>query len=101
MVDEVKVKAKVELETPPVVCEFKGYLRDDGKIVIKSDSEECRKAIVEAGAEMGVEVEVEEPAVECEPCKEAARSFLSRMQALRAAKAAPAAPDTRLNTTES
>ena len=88
---EIKDEAKVELETPPV-CEFKGYLRDDGKIVIKSDSEECRKAIKVAGEEMGVEVEVEEPAVECEPCKEAARSFLTRMQALKAAKAEPAAP---------
>lgn len=94
MVNEVKDEAKVELEKPPVVCEFKGYLRDDGKIVISADSEECRKAIVEAGAEMGVEVELEKPAVECEPCKEAANRFLARMQALKAAKAAPAAPVT-------
>ena len=95
MVNEVKDEAKVELEKPPVVCEFKGYLRDDGKIVIKSDSDECRKAIVEAGAEMGVEVELETPAVECEPCKEAAKRFLAKMQARRAAAvAAPAAPVT-------
>jgi len=85
MVSEVKDEAKVGLETPPVVCEFKGYLREDGKIVIKSDSEECRKAIVEAGAEMGVEVELEKPAVECDPCKEAAKRFLAKMQARKVA----------------
>lgn len=87
MEPEVKDEKKVELETP-LVCEFKGYLRDDGKIVIKSDSEECRKAIVEAGAEMGVDVELETPAVECEPCKEAAKRFLAKMQARKAAKEA-------------
>ena len=87
MEPEVKDEANVELKTP-LVCEFKGYLRDDGKIVIESDSEECRKAIVEAGAEMGVDVELETPAVECEPCKEAAKRFLAKMQARKAAKEA-------------
>ncbi|MBA7693448.1 hypothetical protein ES703_102030 [subsurface metagenome] len=97
-----KDRAPGELEKPPevtpAVCEFKGYLRDDGKIVITSESEECRKAIVEAGAEMGVEVEVEIPAEECEPCKEAAKSFLTRIRAMRAITAErlaaepPAAP---------
>lgn len=85
---EVKDKAEAELATPPV-CEFKGYLRDDGKIVISADSEECRKAIVEAGAEMGVEVELEKPAVECEPCKEAAKRFLAKVQARKLAKVTP------------
>ena len=89
METEVKDEAKVELEKPPVVCEFKGYLRDDGKAVIIAESEECRKAIVEAGAEMGVEVELVTPAVECDPCKEAAKRFLAKMQAKRAAVAAP------------
>ncbi len=70
----------MELETSSV-CEFKGYLRDDGKIVITSDSEECRKAIVVAGAEMGVVVELVTPAVECDPCKEAAKHFLAKIQA--------------------
>ncbi|GAI59545.1 unnamed protein product, partial [marine sediment metagenome] len=56
--------------------------------------DECRQAIVAAGKEMGVEVELEEPTVECEPCKEAAKRFLTKIQALRAAKAAPAAPAT-------
>ncbi|GAI01933.1 unnamed protein product [marine sediment metagenome] len=82
---EVKVETP---ETPPVVCEFKGYLKEDGKILITSDSEECRKAIVAAGKEIGVEVAVEEPVVECEPCKEAAKRFLAKMQARKAAKAA-------------
>ena len=84
---EIKDEAKVKLETP-LVCEFKGYLRDDGKIVIESDSEECRKAIVEAGIEMGVEVELKTPAAECEPCKEAAKRFVAKMQARKAAKEA-------------
>lgn len=92
---EIKDEAKVKLETPPVVCEFEGYLREDGKIVIKAESEECRKAIVEAGAEMGVEVELETPVVECEPCKEAAKRFLTRMQAWKAAKAAKETPVTQ------
>jgi len=92
MVNEVKDEAKVE--EPPAVCEFKVYLRDDGKIVIKTDSDECHKAIIEAGKEMGVEVEVEMPAVPCDPCKEAAKRFLAKMQAKRAAAAAPAAPVT-------
>ena len=76
-----------EVEKSPPVCEFKGYLREDGKIVISSDSEECREAIVAAGIEMGVEVELVKPVVECEPCKEAAKRFLTRIQALKAAKA--------------
>ena len=87
MEPEVKDETKVKLETP-LVCEFKGYLREDGTAVIVADSEECRKAIVEAGAEMGVEVELETPAVECEPCKEAAKRFLTKMQARKAAKEA-------------
>ncbi len=80
MVDETKVEAKVESETP-LLCEFKGYLRDDGKIIITTDTDECRKAIVAAGEEMGVEVELEKPVVECEPCKEAAKRFLAKIQA--------------------
>ncbi|GAI59537.1 unnamed protein product, partial [marine sediment metagenome] len=55
---EIKDESKVELEKPPVVCEFKGYLRDDGKILITAESDECRQAIVAAGKEMGVEVEL-------------------------------------------
>ncbi|MBA7552997.1 hypothetical protein ES705_45579 [subsurface metagenome] len=89
---EVKVEANAVVEKPPAVCFFKGYLRDDGTIVIKADSEECREAIVAAGIEMGVDVELEKPAVECEPCKEAAKSFLARMRALRAVRAEPAEP---------
>ncbi len=83
METESKDGKKVE----PKVCEFTGYLREDGKIVIKPTSEECRKAVVEAGAEMGVDVELETPAVPCEPCKEAASRFLATMQARKAAKA--------------
>lgn len=79
---------KGELKTP-VVCEFTGYLREDGKMVVKVDSEECRKAIVEAGTEMGVEVELEAPVVECVPCKEAAKQFLATLQARKLALSKP------------
>ena len=77
MVEEIKDKAPV--------CEFKGYLRDDGKMIVTTDSEECRQAVVAAGKEMGIEVELEVPAVECEPCKEAAKRFLAAIQAKKAA----------------
>lgn len=89
MVTEAK-NEKVE----PKVCEFTGYLRQDGKLIIKAESDECRKAIVAAGEVMGVDVELEKPAVECEPCKEAAMRFLAAMQAKKDAALAepPAEP---------
>ncbi len=78
-----------EVKKSAPVCEFKGYLRDDGKIIITSDSEECREAIVAAGVEMGVAVELEKPAVECEPCKEAAKRFLAKIQAKKSKPVEP------------
>lgn len=83
MVEEIKDEAKVEPEAP--VCVFTGYLRGDGKMIVTSDSEECRQAIVAAGKELGIEVELELPVVECEPCKEAAKRFLASIQAKKAA----------------
>ena len=84
--EEKRVESEAKVE--PKVCEFTGYLREDGKIVLKPTSEECRKAIVEAGAEMGIDVELEEPVKPCEPCKEAAKRWLTAMRARRVAKEA-------------
>jgi hypothetical protein len=84
--DEKKNESEAKIGAKAKVCEFTGYLNDAGKIVIKPTSEECRDAIIEAGKEMGVDVELETPKVPCEPCKEAAKRFLSAMQTRKAAK---------------
>ncbi|GAI78524.1 unnamed protein product [marine sediment metagenome] len=77
----MEAEAKVEPGTPPVSCTFTGYLDDDGQIVIETDSDDCRRMVVEAGTELGVKVE-------CKPCKAAASKFVAAMQARKLAKEA-------------
>ncbi|MBA7716090.1 hypothetical protein ES703_125153 [subsurface metagenome] len=106
----MEAETKVEPEAAPVACKFTGYLNEAGEIVIETETDECRRLVVEAGKELGVKVE-------CGPCKEAARRMVASMQATKvAAEAKPEpeplevelrepepepAPDTRLNPTES
>ncbi|MBA7553047.1 hypothetical protein ES705_45632 [subsurface metagenome] len=78
---EVSAETKVESGTTPVSCKFTGYLDDDGQIVIETDSDECRRMVVEAGKELGVKVE-------CKPCNESAKRIVAAMQAKKVAKEA-------------
>ncbi|MBA7587573.1 hypothetical protein ES708_29604 [subsurface metagenome] len=70
MEPEVKVEAKVE----PEACKFTGYLNDEGKIVIETETDACRRLVVDAGKELGVEVV-------CGPCNEVARKLVARLKA--------------------
>lgn len=81
---EAEVETKVEVETAPA-CKFKGYLNDEGKIVIETETDACRRLVVEAGKEMGVEVL-------CGPCNELARRIVANLKAKQEAAAPPATP---------
>ena len=83
---EVKAEIKVEPETAPVTCKFTGYLNEAGEIVIETETDECRRLVVEAGKELGAKVE-------CGPCKEVARRMVASMQAKKVAAAAEPEPE--------
>ncbi|MBA7584747.1 hypothetical protein ES708_26707 [subsurface metagenome] len=82
---EAKAETKVEPETAPVTCKFTGYLNEAGEIVIDTETDECRRLVVEAGKAMGVKVG-------CGPCKEVARRFVASMQAKKIAMEAEPPP---------
>ncbi len=82
MEPEVKVEAKVKVEPP--ACKFTGYLNDEGKIVIETETDECRRLVVEAGKELGVEVL-------CGPCNEIARRMVADLKAKQEPVAEPVA----------
>ncbi|MBA7551547.1 hypothetical protein ES705_44091 [subsurface metagenome] len=82
---EANAETKVEPETAPVTCKFTGYLNEAGEIVIETETDECRRLVVEAGKELGVKVE-------CGPCKEVARRMVASMQAKKVAAEVKAEP---------
>lgn len=78
---EAEVEPKVEVETTPE-CKFTGYLNDEGKIVIETETDACRRLVVEAGKEMGVEVL-------CGPCNELAQRMVANLKAKQESAAEP------------
>ena len=59
----VHIRYGDELKKVGKLCEFSGYLGEDGMIKILAESEGCRRAIIAAGKELGVDVGLVTPEV--------------------------------------
>lgn len=82
---EPGVKAESKVEVEPAACKFTGYLNDEGKIVIETETDACRRLVVEAGKELGVDVI-------CGPCNEVARRMVAALKAKQEPEPEPVTP---------